>query len=121
MKNQKLFSNKELLLRNLSQLCLNMQECEEYIKDVVGGRTTADPEIARALNQCISQFSTDDLRVLEGMVKENFQDAVMVNTLAKLQHAQIIMTEKLNDIFVQSVNKGSSRQHHSTQGGKALN
>ena len=90
------------MVRNLQQLCLN-------IKDVIAGSITADPEISRALNQCISQFSTDDLKVLEGMVKENFQDAVMVNTLAKLQHAQITMTEKLNDIFVQSVNKGSSR------------
>ena len=112
MKNQKLFSNKELMVRNLQQLCLNMHECEQYIKDVISGSTTADPEISRALNQCISQFSNDDLHVLEGMVKENFQDAVMVNTLAKLQHAQITMTEKLNDIFVQSVNKGSSKQHH---------
>jgi hypothetical protein len=51
---------------------------------VIAGSITADPEISRALNQCISQFSTDDLKVLEGMVKENFQDAVMVNTLAKL-------------------------------------
>lgn len=32
MKNQKLFSNKELLVRNLSQLCLNLRECEDYIK-----------------------------------------------------------------------------------------
>jgi Maintenance of mitochondrial structure and function len=97
-----------------------MQECEAYIKDVIEGRTTANPEIARALNQCISQFSTDDLQLLEGMVKENFHDAVMVNTLAKLQHAQITMTEKLNDIFVQSVNKGSSRHHHHhSQGGKS--
>lgn len=46
------------------------------------------------------------------MVRENFQDAVMVNTLAKLQHAQITMTEKLNNIFTQSINKGSSRKHH---------
>ncbi len=108
MKNQKLFSNKELMLRNMSQLCLNMSECETYIGDVLEGRVTPDPEIARALNQCISQFSTDDLALLEGMVKENFHDAVMVNTLAKLQHAQITMTEKLNNIFVQSVNKGPS-------------
>lgn len=100
MKNQKLFSNKELLLRNLSQLCLNMTECETYIQQVVEGKTTPNAEIAHALNQCISQFSTDDLALLEGMVRENYHDAVMVNTLAKLQHAQITMTEKLNDIFV---------------------
>lgn len=87
MKNQKLFSNKELMTRNLQQLCINMQECEQYIQDVIEKKVNPDPEIAKALNHCISQFSTDDLRLLEGTVKENFQDAVMVNTLAKLQHA----------------------------------
>jgi hypothetical protein len=46
------------------------------------------------------------------MVKDNFHDAVMVNTLAKLQHAQITINEKLNNIFVQSVNKGTSKSHH---------
>jgi len=89
-----------------------MKECEDYIQGVVDGKRAADPEVAHALNQCISQFSTDDLSVLETMVRENFQDAVMVNTLAKLQHAQITMTEKLNNIFTQSINKGSSRKHH---------
>ena len=87
MKNQKLFSNKELMFRNMSQLSLNMQECENYIQQVIDGKRAPDQEIARSLNQCISQFSTDDLSVLETMVRENFQDAIMVNTLAKLQHA----------------------------------
>jgi hypothetical protein len=39
------------------------------------------------------------MNVLERMVMENFEDAVMVNSLAKLQHAHITMTEKLNNIF----------------------
>jgi hypothetical protein len=54
MKNQKLFTNKELMLRNMTQLCLNMRECEEYIEGVVAGRRPADPHVAHALNQCIS-------------------------------------------------------------------
>jgi hypothetical protein len=112
MKNQKLFSNKELMQRNLSTLCANLAECEDYIKEVVEGKRQPDSEVARALNHCISQFSSGDLALLEGMVKENFQDAVMVNTLARLQHAQISLTEKLNNIFVQSVNKGISKSHH---------
>jgi len=32
----------------------------------------------------VSQFSTDDMALLEGMVRDNFDDAVLVNTLAKL-------------------------------------
>ncbi len=75
------------MLRNLTQLCLNMKECESYIQDVIEKRVQPDPEIAHSLNQCVSQFSTDDLALLEVMVRENFHDAVMVNTLAKLQHA----------------------------------
>lgn len=42
---------------------------------------------------------------LEQMVRENFEDAIMINSLAKLQHAQITMTEKLNNIFAQSLAK----------------
>jgi hypothetical protein len=49
-----------------------MSECEQYIKDVFEKRTNPDPEIAKALNQCISQFSSDDLKILEGTVKDNF-------------------------------------------------
>ena len=60
----------------------------------------------------MSQFSTDDMELLEGMVRDNFDDAVLVNTLAKLQRAQITINEKLNNIFVQSVNKGTSKSHH---------
>jgi hypothetical protein len=96
-----------------------MKECEDYIQQVTDGKRPADPEVARSLNQCISQFSTDDLRVLETMVRENFQDAVLVNSLAKLQLTQITMTEKLNNIFVQSINKGSSRSHHMQAAGAA--
>jgi hypothetical protein len=49
-----------------------MSEWEQYIKDVIEKRTNPDPEIAKALNQCISQFSSDDLKILEGTVKDNF-------------------------------------------------
>ena len=83
-----------------------MQECENYIQSVIDGKRQPDPEVSRALNQCISQFSTEDLVVLENMVKDNYHDAVMLNTLAKLQHAQITLFEKLNNTFVSSVNKG---------------
>lgn len=49
------------------------------------------------------------MAVLERMVKENFYDAVMINTLTKLQQAHITITEKLNNIFAQSVNKQPSK------------
>jgi hypothetical protein len=34
MKNQKLFSNKELMIRNLGQLAVNLDECKNYIQAV---------------------------------------------------------------------------------------
>lgn len=92
-----------------------MSECEDYIQQVIDGKRQPDPEVARALNLCISQFSTDDMQVLERMVQENFHDAMMVNTLAKLQHAQITMSEKLNNIFVQSVNKSTTQKQQAQQ------
>lgn len=57
----------------------------------------------------MSQFSNGDMEVLERTVKGNFEDAITVNCLSKLQHAQITMTEKLNNIFAQSVNKPQPR------------
>jgi hypothetical protein len=43
------------------------------------------------------------------MVMENFEDAIMINSLAKLQNAHISMTEKLNNIFAQSLQKQANR------------
>ena len=87
IKTQKLLSNKDLLLRNFSELIYNLQECEGYINDVLEGKLKGDPEVGRMLNHCMSQFSTDDMKVLENMIKENFEDAIMISSLAKLQKA----------------------------------
>ena len=84
MTNQRLLSNKDLMVKNLDNLINNLSECEDYIQLVIDGKVRADGDIARSLNSCISQFSNDDLQVLEGMVMENFEDAVMINSLAKL-------------------------------------
>lgn len=54
----------------------------------------------------MSQFSSDDMEVLEGMVRENFEDAIMINSLAKLQHTQITMNERINNIFASVLIRG---------------
>ena len=122
MANQKLLSNKDLMLRNFAELSANLRACEDYVDKVIvrdiyvikdscliyihqGGREKPDDEIGKALVQCMSQFSEDDMAVLESIVKENFHDAIMINSLAKLQHAQITMSEKLNNIFSQSLSR----------------
>lgn len=45
------------------------------------------------------------MSVLESMVREGFEDAIMINSLTKLQKAHITMNEKLNNIFAQSLVK----------------
>mmetsp|Transcript_17442 Transcript_17442/g.16646 ORF Transcript_17442/g.16646 Transcript_17442/m.16646 type:complete len:165 (+) Transcript_17442:465-959(+) len=87
MSNQQLLSNKELMIRNFNEVIKNLKECESYIQKVVDGDIKGDPEIGRALNDCMSQFSTDDLTVLETLVKSNYEDVIMINTLSKLQYA----------------------------------
>ncbi len=41
------------------------------------------------------------MNVLEKMIQENFEDSMLINNLSKLEHAQITMNEKLNNIFAQ--------------------
>ena len=54
VKNQKVLSNKQLMLKNFKALIDNLDECEDYIKSVESGKIKGDPEIARALNKCLS-------------------------------------------------------------------
>ena len=63
-----------------------------------------DPEVGRMLNNCMNQFSKRDMSLLEHMVLTNFKDAMMTNSLAKLEMSQIHLTEKINNIFSQSLN-----------------
>jgi nitrogen regulatory protein PII-like uncharacterized protein len=46
----------------------------------------------------MSQFSWEDMETLEKMVKDNYEDAVLINSLGKLQHYQIVLNEKISQI-----------------------
>jgi hypothetical protein len=93
------------MLKNFKKLIDNLDDCENYITNVSGGKVKGDPEIARALNKCLSQFTNEDMVLLEQLVHTNFQDAMISNNLIKLQMAQIKLTEKINNVFSQSLNK----------------
>jgi len=95
----KILENRELMLNNFRQLIDNLDECEKYIKDVVDGKANNDPNIGRQINKCLGQFTSQDMLLLEKMVLTNYKDAVMTNNLAKLQMAQIGLTEKINNLF----------------------
>ena len=83
----------------------NLDDCEDYINDVSDGKIKGDPEIARALNKCLSQFTAEDMVLLEQLVQTNFQDAMIQNNLIKLQMAQIQLTGKINNVFTKYLNK----------------
>jgi len=93
------------MIKNFKTLIDNLDDCETYIQNVKAGKITGDPEIARALNKCLSQFTSEDMALLEQFFHTNFQDAMISNNLIKLQMAQIQLTEKINNVFSQSLNK----------------
>lgn len=104
MKEQKLFTNKEMMLRNFKEVTDNLNDCENYIKEVLEGKRVGDSDLGRLLDDTMGQFSTDDMIQLESQVASNFEDALMINNLARLQQGQLRITEKLNNIFAESFN-----------------
>jgi len=93
------------MLKNLSKLIENLDECENYIQDVIDKKLIGDPEVGRLINKCMGQFNSEDMSLLEEMINSNFKNAMMTNNLAKLQMAQIHLAEKINSIFSQSLNQ----------------
>lgn len=55
------------------------------------------------MDQCLGQFSTDDMDLLEQMVASNFEDALMISSLSKLQQHQLAISSQLNTIFAESI------------------
>jgi len=85
MREQKLFSNKDLMLRNFKEVVDNLSDCENYIQDVLDGKKPGNSDLGRLLDDTMGQFSTDDMFHLECLVAGNFEDALMINSLARLQ------------------------------------
>jgi len=104
MKNQKILSNRNVLLKNMAKLIENLSDCENYIQAVVDKKLVGDPEIGRLMNKSMGQFNSEDLQLLEEMVHSNFKNALLTNSLSQLQMAQIKLAEKINSIFSQSLN-----------------
>jgi len=45
----------------IKKLIENLEDCESYISNVGSGKVQGDPEIGRALNKCLSQFTSEDM------------------------------------------------------------
>jgi hypothetical protein len=105
MENQQILSNRDVMLKNLQNLITGLNECEAYIEKVVDGEIVGDAEIGRMMNKCMGQFNSKDMLLLEQLIKTNFQDAMLTNSLTKLQMSQVHLTEKINSIFSKSLNR----------------
>ena len=99
MTNQRLFPNKEGIKKNLQELIHGLTDCEDYIEKVLKGELPSDPAIAKSLNQSLNKFSSQDMEVLEKIVKENYEDSIILSNLTKLQSAHIAIASKLEQLF----------------------
>lgn len=102
---QQLLSNRDLLLKNFKEVVDNLNDCEQFIHDVLDGKKKADADMGRLLEQCMSEFSSGDISELERLVANNFEDSLMIASLGKLQKQQLRINERLNTVFAESVIK----------------
>lgn len=73
------------MLRNFREVVDNLGDCESYIQDVLDGKKEGNSDLGRLLDDTMGQFSTSDIERLEQLVASNFEDALMINSLARLQ------------------------------------
>lgn len=105
---QKLLNNKDLMLKNFKEVVANLEDCDSYIQSVLDGKQPSNSSIGRLLEDCMAQFSNDDMALLESSIASNFEDALMIGSLSKLQQHQLRISEKLNSIFADNVSKAQS-------------
>tara|TARA_B110000285_G_C14959082_1_gene530710 strand:+ start:446 stop:628 length:183 start_codon:yes stop_codon:yes gene_type:complete len=60
------------MLKNLQNLITGLNECEAYIQQVEDGTIVGDAEIGRMMNKCMGQFNSEDMALLEDLIKTNF-------------------------------------------------
>lgn len=75
---------------------------------MLDGKKEGNSDLGRLLDDTMGQFSTSDIERLEQLVASNFEDALMINSLARLQQGQLRITEKLNNIFADSFNTSNN-------------
>lgn len=102
------------MVRNFKEVIDNLSDCENYIADILSGKREGDTDLGRLLDDTMGQFSTDDMIQLENQVASNFEDALMINNLARLQKGQLRITEKLNNIFAESFNTSNNNNSNNS-------
>ena len=94
--------------KNFQEVIENLSECENYIEDVLDGKIEGDSELGRTLEDCLGQFSTDDMDLLESLVASNFEDALLISSLSKLQSHQMRISGQINSLFAESIKTNTS-------------
>ena len=94
--------------KNFQEVIENLSECENYIEDVLDGKIEGDSELGRTLEDCLGQFSTDDMALLESLVASNFEDALLISSLSKLQSHQMRISGQINSLFAESIKTNTS-------------
>ena len=84
------------MLKNLSKLIENLNDVENYIQDVIDKKQVGNPEIGRLINKCMGHFNSEDMTLLEEMMRSNFKFSMVSNNLSKIQMAQLHLAEKIN-------------------------
>lgn len=93
---QRLLSDRQLLSRNFDELIQSLDECDDYIQQIIDNGGEGESELGRLMDECLGQFSTDDMDLLESMVASNFEDALMISSLSKLQQHHLSVSSQLN-------------------------
>lgn len=102
--------NKELLQKNFKEVVDNLRDCESYIQQILDGNQTGNASVGRLLDECMTQFSNDEMALLESTIATNFEDTLMIGSLSKLQQHQLRISERLNSIFADSVKNAQLQQ-----------
>ena len=71
--------------------------------------------MGRLLESCMSEFSSVDIQVLEQLIASNFEDALMVASLSRLQQQQLLISERLNQVFSNQIIKNQTTSSASTK------
>lgn len=87
---QKLFDNTEKLKLNISNISDMLEAAYNYVDDVIEGNIEGDPEIGRALNNCLSKISHIDSDSIENLLRDHYQDLLTLSKLTTQIKTQLL-------------------------------
>ena len=86
---QKIFDTTEKLKINISNISDMLESANTYVDDVIEGKIEGDPEIGRALSNCLSKISHITSDSIEKLLKDHYQDLLTLSKLTNQIKTQI--------------------------------